>query len=193
MRLWVLVVVLVLGGATLFALWPRESQTRVDPCGPVDRSPRETGLAAAGEATVCLVNRERTSRGLPALRENALLNAASGEHSRDMVARDYFEHTSIDGRTVTDRLHAAGYQRGVTASGGENIAYGAGSKATPAAIVKAWMHSPGHRADILRPTFTEIGIGIALGAPELPQAKQAAAATYTTDFGGVFDPSLPSG
>ena len=55
------------------------------------------------------------------------------------------------------------------------------------------MRSPGHRADILRPTFTEIGVGIALGAPELPQGAQQVSATYTTDFGGVPDPSLPSG
>jgi uncharacterized protein YkwD len=55
------------------------------------------------------------------------------------------------------------------------------------------MNSPGHRADILRRSFTEIGIGIATGAPELPAQKQPDSATYTTDFGGVPDPSLPNG
>jgi uncharacterized protein YkwD len=175
-----------------FALWPRDSRTPVDPCGPTTKAPSESGVAAAGQATLCLVNRERTQRGLPALRENSLLSAASLEHSQDMVRRDYFEHASMDGRSVADRLRAIGYSRGVSASAGENIAYGEGAEATPASIVRAWMASPGHRADILRPAFTEIGIGIALGAPELRADQQARSATYTTDFGGSLDPSLPT-
>jgi len=175
-----------------FALWPRDSNTPVDPCGPTTKLPSESGVTAAGQATLCLVNRERTQRGLPALRENSLLSAASLEHSQDMVHRDYFEHASVDGRSVADRLRAIGYSRGVSASAGENIAYGEGAEATPASIVDAWMHSPGHRADILRPAFTEIGVGIALGAPELRPNQQAHSATYTTDFGGAVDPSLPN-
>jgi uncharacterized protein YkwD len=184
--------VLLVAAAT-YALWPRTSHERADPCGAIDQRPQQSGLQAAADATVCLVNRERTSRGLPALRENALLSQASQEHSDEMVRLDYFEHTSPDGRSVGDRLRAVGYSRGFSASGGENIAYGVGAKGTPASIVKAWMHSPGHRADILRPAFTEIGIGIAVGAPEVARAIQAQGATYTTDFGGVVDPSLPNG
>jgi uncharacterized protein YkwD len=174
-------------------LWPRERHTALDPCGPVKQAPAAIGVQAAGQATLCLVNRERTQRGLPALRENALLTQASVEHSQDMVGRRYFEHTTIDGRTVGDRLRAIGYSRGFSASAGENIAYGVGKLGTPDAIVKAWMHSPGHRADILRPAFTEIGIGIAFGAPEISASRQSVSVTYTTDFGGVVDPSLQNG
>jgi uncharacterized protein YkwD len=94
---------------------------------------------------------------------------------------------------VGDRLRAIGYARGVSASAGENIAFGFGLESTPAAIVRLWMESPGHREDILRPSFTEIGIGITTGAPELPEFKQSDSATYTTDFGGALDPSLPNG
>lgn len=173
-------------------LWPRDAQAPADVCGATTAKPATTGAAAAREVTLCLLNRERTRRGLPALRENSLLSAASLEHSQDMVRRDYFDHTTPDGRTVGTRLRALGYARGVSASSGENIAYGFGVKSTPASIVRIWMDSPPHRADILRPTFTEIGIGIAMGAPELPGQKQADSATYTTDFGGVVDPSLPS-
>jgi uncharacterized protein YkwD len=100
---------------------------------------------------------------------------------------------TLDGRSVGDRLRAIGYQRGVSGSAGENIAYGVGDKSTPASIVRAWMRSPGHRADILRPAFTEIGIGISLGAPEVLDRNPQNSATYTTDFGGVVDPSLPNG
>jgi uncharacterized protein YkwD len=183
---------LALAGAA-FALWPRDSSTPLGPCGATDLRPSTTGLQAAADATICLVNRERTQRDLPALRVNPLLSAASLEHSQDMVRGRYFEHTALDGRSVGDRLRSLGYLRGVSGSAGENIAYGFGGKSTPASIVNAWMHSPGHRADILRPAFTEIGIGIAVGAPELPDSKQAQSATYTTDFGGVVDPSLPNG
>jgi uncharacterized protein YkwD len=186
------VCLLTFAGAA-YALWPRDTSTPPGPCGATALRPAATGIAAAAQATVCLVNRERTQHGLQPLRMNDLLSAASLEHSQDMVQRGYFEHTTPDGQSVGDRLRAIGYSRGVSASAGENIAYGFADESTPASIVRAWMHSPGHRADILRPAFTEIGIGIAAGAPELPAEKQAQSATYTTDFGGTVDPSLPSG
>ncbi|HEX4733637.1 MAG TPA: CAP domain-containing protein [Thermoleophilaceae bacterium] len=192
MRAAVLVVSAVTLAALLFALLPRDSKSPSDPCGPTEGKPSQIGVAAAGQTILCLLNRQRTDHGLPPLRENGLLSQASLQHSQDMVQRNYFEHTTPDGRTVGDRLLALGYARGTTASSGENIAYGYARESTPAAIVALWMESPGHRADILRRSFTEIGIGIAAGAPVLPGAKQSDSATYTTDFGGVFDPSLPN-
>jgi uncharacterized protein YkwD len=180
--------------AIAIALWPRSHPpAAAGACGTTEERPAKIGVDDAGRATLCLVNLERTQRGLPPLRQNALLDAASAEHSQDMVRRDYFEHATPDGRSVGDRLRAIGYQRGVSASAGENIAYGVGDKSTPASIVRAWMRSPGHRADILRPAFTEIGIGISLGAPEVLERDRPDSATYTTDFGGVVDPSLPNG
>lgn len=180
--------------AAAVALWPRSDKPVASPCGPTSSTPAQIGIASAGAATVCLLNQERASHGLPAFTENGLLAQAAGEHSADMVRRAYFEHTAPDGRTVQDRIRATGYAAGGSASTGENIEWGLGSKATPAAIVDKWLHSPPHRADILRPAFTEIGIGIALGAPEVPgRANGKDGATYTTDFGGVFDPSLGSG
>jgi hypothetical protein len=189
-RPFVVVLVVLAAVGAVIALSPRAPHHAADPCGAVDGRPAVVGVEIAGQATICLVNRERTQRGLTPLGLNGLLNSASLEHSQDMVRRSYFEHSTPEGRTVIDRLRAVGYARGMSASTGENIAYGLGAKATPAAIVRAWMHSPGHRADILRPAFTEIGIGIALGAPPKPGGDGA---TYTTDFGGVIDPSLPNG
>jgi uncharacterized protein YkwD len=193
MRATVVVVSALTIGVLAAVVWTRDSNTAPDPCGPVDVRPSADGAAAAGQATVCLLNRERAKRGLPALRENGLLSDASLEHSQDMVQRRYFEHISPDGRDVRNRLRAVGYSRGFSASTGENIAYGFAASSTPTAIVRLWMNSPPHRADILRPAFTEIGIGIAMGAPELPAEKQSDSATYTTDFGGVVDPSLQNG
>ena len=189
MRALLLTVGVLTVAAAVFALWPRDAKHSASACGPVDAKPSQVGLLAAGQTTLCLINRERTTRGLTPLRQNRLLDSASVEHSRDMVERGYFEHTSPDGRSVGDRLRAVGYSRGFSASAGENIAYGVGAESTPGSIVKAWMDSPPHRRDILRPVFSEIGIGIALGGPE----GQSDAAIYTTDFGGAVDPSLPNG
>jgi uncharacterized protein YkwD len=189
-----LVITLLTAIAAAAFLWPHSpAMKQRDACGLVDQRPSAAGLDAASQATVCLLNRERAARGLRLLSLNALLNRASLEHSREMVDLNYFEHDTPDGRSVGDRLRALGYARGFNASAGENIAWGVGRKSTPRAIVEAWMHSAGHRADILRPAFTEIGIGIALGAPEVTDRKSAQAATYTTDFGGTVDPSLPNG
>ena len=63
---------------------------------------------------------------------------------------------------------------------GENLAWGARRLSTPAAIVQAWMASPGHRDIILTRSFEQVDIGVASGKPGSPRAR---AATYTADFG----------
>ena len=161
-------------------------------CGATLSTPREIGIERAGEATLCLINGERSRRGLGALAPSERLAAAAVAHSRDMVARGYFEHETPEGRTPQDRIRASGWGRGTSSSTGENIAWGTGDEATPAAIVREWMASPPHRADILRPAFREIGVGIAFGAPGRDGSRDDGA-TYTTTFGGAFDPSLDSG
>ena len=78
------------------------------------------------------------------------------------------------------RIRKAGY-RGYTL--GEDLAWGSGTLGTARAIVAAWMHSPGHRANILNGRFREIGLGVARGAPVGGQDR---AGTYVTDFGTRF-------
>jgi uncharacterized protein YkwD len=75
-----------------------------------------------------------------------------------MAARDYFDHTSPDGKDPGDRITAAGYQ---WTTYGENIARG---QQTPAAVMDSWMNSPGHRANILNCSFKEIGLGVHEGS-----------------------------
>ena len=136
---------------------------------------------ALASATVCLVNGERAERGLRPLRVNRRLSRAARVHARDMVRRDYFAHDSLSGDSFVDRIRRAGYLRGPRAwVVGENLAWGSGNRSTPASIVRAWMNSPGHRANILQRRFREIGIGLVLGAPENAGGP---AATYATDFG----------
>ncbi|HSQ58384.1 MAG TPA: CAP domain-containing protein [Gemmata sp.] len=117
-----------------------------------------------------LVNSYRASNGLPALAVNARLNVAAQLHSVDMarIGSIYgpnigMQHT-LYGTTrpeVTDRLAAAGYDNWTTSyAWGENIAYGYTSAAS---VMTAWMNSPGHRANILNSTFTEIGVSVWAG------------------------------
>ncbi len=123
------------------------------PCGPVQRWPRAMSKQQTRKVVLCLLNAERVKARLPALRRDPRLELSSQRHAQDMVARHYFEHVTPEGI------------------------------ATPAAIVRLWMHSPPHREDILRPGFVDIGVGVAAGAPETPHSSDAAA-TYATDFGG---------
>lgn len=143
--------------------------------------PGEVSKAAMTSSTICLVNVERTERGLRPLKLNRRLSRAAARHAGDMVRRDYFSHNSLTGASFVDRIRRAGYLRGPRGwMVGENLAWGAGDRSPPAAIVRAWMHSPGHRANILQRRFREVGIGLVMGAP---QRADAPAATYATDFG----------
>jgi uncharacterized protein YkwD len=151
-------------------------------CANTDVVPAAGNLDLVRAAILCLNNEERTARGLPALKENARLREAAVGHSGDMVQRRYFDHDSPGGSSMVDRILGAGYVRKNQGwSLGENIAWGTGDLATAAQIHKAWMASPGHRANILRRSFREIGIGIVVGNPVARPAD--AGATYTADFG----------
>jgi uncharacterized protein YkwD len=148
-------------------------------CAGAGRTVEQLGAGAASAATLCLLNRERAARGLSALRPDGRLARAARSHARDMVAHRYFAHESRDGSGFGTRIRHTGWMRHRRSYNlGENIAYGSGGRATPRAIVAAWMHSAGHRANILQRRFRVIGIGIASGTP-----SGAGGATYSTDFG----------
>lgn len=148
-------------------------------CAASHATVRPGAVKHARNATLCLLNRVRSRHGLHPLRLNRKLSRAARRHSRDMVRRRYFAHDSLDGRSPFARMRATRYvPRGASWMLGENIGWGSGSLSEPAALVRMWMHSPGHRANILSHRFRDIGIGIALGAP-----VGGRGATYTTDFG----------
>ena len=152
------------------------------PCKHADAEPGDASQKALRVATRCLLNQKRMQRGLRKLRGNGRLHRAAGRHTVDMARRHYFSHTSISGASFLDRIRRTGYlQRARSWSVGENIAWGTGELSTPRLIVRAWMRSPGHRANILNGRFREVGIGISFGAPVRASARPAA--TYTTDFG----------
>jgi uncharacterized protein YkwD len=149
-------------------------------CSAADRSPGALGQAATARTTLCLLNKERASRGLRKLRADARLRRAADRHAGDMVAKRYFDHDSKSGASFVTRIKRTGWTRARRSwTVGENLGYGSGALATPRSMVRAWMHSSGHRANILGRQFKMIGIGVADGAP-----TGGGGATYATDFGG---------
>ncbi len=152
---------------------------------------RPTGedLAAVDAATLCLVNRERTSRGERALRANSDLQRAATTHSAEMASGDYFDHIAPSGSTPLMRMRATGYifSTHIGYAIGENIAWGTLWLATPKAIVAGWMASPGHRANILDRTFKETGVGVS-PHPIESLARGESGAIYTQDFGRIIAP-----
>lgn len=133
-------------------------------------------------AVVCAVNAERAARSRPPLAVHPELAAAARRHARDMVSRHYFAHTSPSGRTLADRLRAAGYLTPARSwAVGEVLAWGTGRLATPAETVAAWMRSPRHRRVLLRRRYRDIGVGIAPATPFAPGG-----ATYAAELGRVW-------
>ncbi len=103
-------------------------------------------------------NNQRTEQSEKTLTENAKLDASAQVKADDILKRQYFEHVAPDGRGVTDLVHDQGY---AYIKIGENLALG--NFKDSADVVQAWMNSPGHRANILDTTYTEIGVGVAHG------------------------------
>ncbi|MBH8555205.1 CAP domain-containing protein [Nostocaceae cyanobacterium CENA357] len=110
-------------------------------------------MATFEEQVLQLTNQERAKNGLSALKANSELNYSADKYAELMAERNYFSHTGPDGSKPWDRAKAVGFEAQTM---GENIA--AGQK-TPEEVVKAWMNSPGHRANILNPRFTQLGVG----------------------------------
>jgi uncharacterized protein YkwD len=154
------------------------------PCADAGLVPSGANVAKAKTATLCLLNVERKSHRLAPLSANAQLGKSAQSFSANMVRQHFFDHVSPGGSTLSSRVRGSTtYLRGnIRAwSLGENIAWGSSDLATPREIVRSWMHSAGHRHNILQRSFRHIGLGIAIGAPE--DVGTEPAATYTTDFG----------
>ncbi|PEC49965.1 hypothetical protein COJ46_13815 [Bacillus sp. AFS077874] len=110
-------------------------------------------LSAYESKVVDLTNAERTKAGLKPFTVNATLSKTARLKSQDMTDKNYFDHTSPTYGSPFDMMK----QFGITYSyAAENIAKG---QKTPEEVVTAWMNSAGHRANILNPNLTQIGVG----------------------------------
>jgi uncharacterized protein YkwD len=149
-------------------------------CPNADLVPDPGNLETVRAAILCLHNKVRAENRLRPLHPNARLRAAAERHSSDMVSASFFDHTTPRGVTMVDRILGARYvraDRGWVL--GENLEWGTGSLATPRGAVQAWLDSPGHRANLLKRGYRDMGVGIALGTP----TGAGDGATYTVDFG----------
>ncbi|MEU9984875.1 sigma-70 family RNA polymerase sigma factor [Streptomyces sp. NPDC050856] len=137
---------------------PTPSRTTERPAPPRPRPtaerPAPPASSSLAQQVTDLVNSERARNGCGPVRQNGLLDTAARRHSEDMDARDFFDHTDPDGVGPGERVTATGYR---WSTYGENIARG---QQSPSAVMRTWMDSPGHRANILNCSFKEIGVGV---------------------------------
>ncbi|MEU0200711.1 MULTISPECIES: CAP domain-containing protein [unclassified Streptomyces] len=151
---------------------PEKKQPAATPSEKPDNTPSRTatkaprkpsasaalsGESAAAAQVLALVNDERAKVGCSPLAANSALTELAQNYSEDMAARGFFDHTDPDGQTPWDRAEKAG----ISNLGGENIARG---QADAAAVMDAWMNSPGHRANILNCDFKTLGVGVEFGS-----------------------------
>jgi uncharacterized protein YkwD len=142
-------------------------------------------MGTAAGAIVCLVNVERATRGQPALRRDGDLAQAARRHATDMSRHHFFSHVSPGGDTLSDRLREAGYGHpGDGWRAGEDLGWGTGDRATPNALVDAWLASAGHRRILLSSAYKEIGVGVAGGVPS-ESSPGLPGAIYTMDLGTI--------
>jgi uncharacterized protein YkwD len=147
------------------------------PCAGASTAIAGSATLTLRAAVVCLVNRQRTSRGLPALTADSKLDRSAQGWTNEMVSHHEFTH----GTDFAVRISAAGFR---WSQAGENIATG---YPTPASVVAGWMASTGHCENILDPAFRYVGTGVSA------QATIVSPGTWTQDFGLLMGQRPPSG
>jgi uncharacterized protein YkwD len=128
------------------------------------------------DAVVCLVNKTRKSKRLKPLTVNLKLVASATAQTNDMIAKRYYNHQRPGGPTLLKRTRKAGYR----GDSGENLGLGSGLLARPDQMLKAWLKSPPHRANILNRRFRAIGVNV---QAKDPLGRMKGAAIYTINFG----------
>jgi uncharacterized protein YkwD len=123
-----------------------------------------------------LHNATRVNNGLKPLCVDPRLTKAARSHSREMIEKDYFSHSSYNGESVGQRLKRFGYQRSVYS---ENIAGGSGTYGNPDSTFRRWMNSSGHKSNILDGKFRPVGVGTHTGSYKGTEDYTM----YTVDFG----------
>ena len=131
-----------------------------------------TALTRPEQSLLQAVNEARAAAGLEPLDVDAALTRAARAHSHTLLARDVLAHGDF-----ATRLRSFGARGPML---GENLAWGTGAYARAGAIVRAWLGSPGHRENLLRPGFQRIGLGAVVGE----FAGYGGATVVTADFAG---------
>jgi uncharacterized protein YkwD len=182
-----LMVLLVALAATLLVAAPARAEKK--------QSCKDAGLVATGpeqserlqQATRCLINRERTKRGLKSLKTSNELLKASDWQNRDMLEHSYFDHARPDGPEFAERILRFGYaddSRGYSI--GENLAWASQQISTPRKMVSLWMKSPPHRRNILTKDFRDQAVSAVWSAGNVGGAYANSGGpfvVYTNQFG----------
>ncbi|MBI2774371.1 MAG: CAP domain-containing protein, partial [Chloroflexi bacterium] len=145
--------------------------------GTMSRPAGAASLDSSEADLVSQVNAFRAARGLPTLTVSDTITNAAKWMATDMSVNDYFAHTSLDGRTPTQRMADAGYPAYTTWTG-EDLAAGYTSAAE---VMQGWINSPAHYAVLTNPAYRAIGVGRSYSAGSTYQWYWAA------NFGGVVD------
>ena len=130
------------------------------------------GVATASPPVVAAINEARAAHGLPPLRVDPRLQRAARAHSTDMVRRNYFAHGPFASRLARYGVRGPRF--------GENLAWGVGSAGDAREVVRRWLASPPHRANVLRRGFRRVGTGAVAGR----FAGYGNAVVITADFAG---------
>ena len=118
------------------------------------------------------MNRVRAEHGLGRLTVDRNLQRAARSHSKQMIGASVFEHGAFASRMIQFKITGA--------LAGENLAWGTGVRGSSRGIVAAWLASPEHRANLLRPSFKRVGIGDLVASFQ----GHSGAHVVTADFAG---------
>lgn len=133
-----------------------QTDTAIPPTATPESSCNPSGNSGFENTLLGLINAERQNQGLRAYAMQSQLQAAARVHSADMACNSFISHTGSDGSGVRDRVARQGYSWSWI---GENIMSTSNTSSAPQVAFDWWMNSAPHRANLMSPNYTEIGLG----------------------------------
>jgi uncharacterized protein YkwD len=153
-------------------------------CPDADLLPSPQTLGRVQDAMLCVVNAQRVAAGQQPFVRDVRLDSSAAFHAGDMLRYHFFAHRGSDRPPLLNRILASGYFNG--ADGGmyaENIGEGPQASASASNMVAAWMLSGDHRANIVDPRLSDIGIAAVLTGPDPAFYVGDPGVLFVTDFG----------
>lgn len=140
---------------------PAEAGAR-DACGVAEAEAQDATVKALRRAVVCLANTARAERGAERVGRDAQLTRAAQRHAKAMSETDCLSSRCPGEPDLEARIEKAGYFEGARRWG---YAENTGCAVSPAAMVKSWLASPVHRANLLEAKFRDVGVGVLANGP----------------------------
>lgn len=161
-RLWIVcasVSLVLLGCESVTEFFPQlpRQDTPIDAPPTPSASVQSPATAKMEAAVRQRINEIRQKNELKPLENNERLAQVARNYSQQMARDNFFSHTGSDGSTLSQRVRAGGISYWIV---GENLFKSTNAPQPVPLAVQGWMNSPGHRENILRPVFTQTGIGV---------------------------------